>query len=131
MQFCDHILTMFNCFPLKTLTEIADNDTCACFNNTPAIYRDGLLQPHSSMRTYGLGLLLFGTFSNAPRSLSLWACVRWALTREQSGAPARFVARGVLVNASTINLRHSSDVGGVRRSRRQAARESTRPICFK
>ena len=45
-------------------------------------------------------------FSNAPRSLSVWACVRWALTREPYGAFDHFVARGVLVNASTINLRH-------------------------
>ena len=105
-QFCYHIRTMVNRFPLKTLTEIADNETCACFNNTPPIYRGGLLQPHSSMCTYGLGLLLYGAFSNTPRSISVWACVRWALTREQYGAFDHFVARGVLVNASTINLRH-------------------------
>ena len=97
---------MFNCFPLKTLTKITDTETCACFKNTLAIYRGGLLQPHSSMCTYGLGLLLYGAFSNASRSLSVWACVRWSMTREQYGTFDHFVARGVLVNASTINLRH-------------------------
>ena len=121
-QFYDHIPTMFNCFPFKTLTEIADNETCACLNNTPAIYRGGLLQPHSPMCTYGLGLHSYGAFSNAPRSPSVWACIRWALIGEQYGAFDHFVARGVLVNASTINLRYCSDVGGVRRSRRQADR---------
>ena len=74
-------------------------------SNTPAIYRGGLLQPHTSMCTYGLVLLLYGAFSNAPRSLSE-ACVRWALTLELRGAFDHFVARGVLVNASTVNLSH-------------------------
>ena len=40
------------------------------------------------------------------RSLAVWACGRWALTGELYGAFDHFVGRGVLVNASTINLSH-------------------------
>ena len=100
------IPTMFNCFPLITPTEISDNETCARFNNIPAIYREGLPQPHPSTCTYSLGLHSYGAFSDVPRSFSMWACVRWALTREPYGAFDHFVARGVVVKASTINLRH-------------------------
>ena len=67
-QICGYILTMFNCFPLIKLTEIADNETCTCFDNTPAVYRGGLLQPYSSKFTFGLGLHSYGAFSNAPQS---------------------------------------------------------------
>ena len=96
---------MFNCFPLKTLTEIADNETCTCFNNTPAIYRGGLLQPHSSMCIYALVLLSYDAFSSAPRSLSVDLCPLGA-EGEPYGAFDHFVAHGVLLNAFTINLRH-------------------------
>ena len=50
------------------LPEIAENETCVCFNNTPAIYRDGLLQRRV---TYGLGLHSYGAFLNAARSLNV------------------------------------------------------------
>ena len=45
-QFCSHISTTFNCLPLIRLTEIADDETRACFNNTHGAYHGGLLEPH-------------------------------------------------------------------------------------
>ena len=79
-------------FPLIKLTEIADNETCPCFNNTPDVYRDGLLQPHSSLCAYSLGLLSYGPFLNALQSPSVWACVREALTQVPYGGFDHFIA---------------------------------------
>ena len=128
-QLCGHIPKIFNCFPFIKLTGIADKEKCACFHNTPDIYRGGLLQPHSLTFPDGLGLLSYGAFSNAPQSPSVWACVRYALTLVPYGAFLRFVAHGVLVNASMINFRHHSHDGGVYRSRLQGDWLSTCLIC--
>ena len=119
-QFFGHISAMFDCFSLIRLTEIADNGICAWFNNMPTAYSGGLLQPHSSTFTYGHGLHPYGAFPNTPRSPSVWACVCEASTQVSYGVFEHFVAHEVLINTSTINLRHGSDVGGVCCSRRLA-----------
>ena len=92
----------------------------ACLTICPT-YRGGLLQRHyltcaASARTHTAHF-------RTRRGLSVCACICWALTPcRREHLTTSLSNHGVLANASTINLRYWSDVGGVRRGRQQTDR---------
>ena len=102
-----------------TLTETADNETCLTIHSPSAVADSFNLTPR---RVPTASAFTHAVHFRTRRGLAVWACVRWALTREPYGTFDHFVALGVLVNASTINLKHRSDAEGVRCSRLMADR---------